>query len=245
MTTSDAKLPTPDAAEEGIDSAEVQDGTLRAAIFGISDGLVTNVSLILGVVAADSSSDTIRLAGLAGMIAGAFSMAAGEFVSVSAQHELLDRQIQHEHALFKRGPARVRKQLTATFRKRGISEHLAQEMAQELTQDEDMAVETFARSALGIDPDHLGSPVRAALSSFVSFFIGALIPLLPWFVISGGTAIATSCLLGIGTATVVGWLIGTSTGRSPLRSAARQVLLGAVAGGFSALIGALLGVQGV
>jgi VIT1/CCC1 family predicted Fe2+/Mn2+ transporter len=236
-TATDAAAPTPEQHRS------LQDGALRAAIFGISDGLVTNVSLILGVAGADAASGTVRLAGLAGMIAGAFSMAAGEFVSMAAQRELLEREIEVEREALTEHPKRVRDELISIFTKRGISQEMAQEFTEEVTRTPELALETYARAGLGVDPGHLGSPIAAATSSFVSFSIGAIIPLLPWFFLEGDGAVGVSILLGALTALAIGGAIGASTGRSPVVGALRQLALGALAGGMTYLIGALLGVQ--
>src|SRR4051812_17529906 len=148
---------------------EVQSGALRAAVFGISDGLVTNISLMLGVAGADADPGVVRLAGLAGMIAGAFSMAAGEFVSMSAQRELLEAQIDEEREELRQEPQQARQELLELFTKQGISSETADKLTDEIMSKPALAVDVYARASLGVDPTSLGSPLAAAASSFVSF----------------------------------------------------------------------------
>ncbi len=224
---------------------DVQSGGARAAVFGISDGLVTNVSLILGVAGAHPATSFVRLAGLAGLVAGAFSMAAGEYVSMQAQRELLQRELDVERKALRQSPDSEHEELTAIYESRGLKPELAQEVAVEMMRDPDLALETHAREELGIDPSNLGSPVKAAASSFVMFALGALLPLLPWLFASGSTAILFSVGVGAAASFIVGGTLGLVTGRSPLRSALRQLALAALAAGVTYGIGRLVGVSGV
>ena len=221
----------------------VQGGAIRAAIFGISDGLVTNVSLILGVVGAAADPGVVRLAGLAGMAAGAFSMAAGEYVSMAAQKELLERELEVERRSLATRPGFERRELAAIYEQRGVSPAAAEELSAEMMRDPVLALETHAREELGVNPRQLGSPIAAAVSSFFAFTFGAVIPLVPGFFVRGTTAIVISVCLGALTALAIGAVIGVSTGRGPLRSAVRQLLLGAAAGGVTYGIGAVLGIR--
>jgi VIT1/CCC1 family predicted Fe2+/Mn2+ transporter len=214
-------------------------------LFGISDGLVTNVSLILGVAGAHPAGSFVRLAGLAGLVAGAFSMAAGEYVSMQAQRELLQRELDVERKALRQSPDSEHEELTAIYESRGLKPELAQEVAVEMMRDPDLALETHAREELGIDPSNLGSPVKAAASSFVMFALGALLPLLPWLFASGSTAILVSVVVGAAASLIVGGTLGLVTGRSPLRSALRQLALAALAAGVTYGIGRLVGVSGV
>lgn len=223
---------------------DVQSGGARAAVFGISDGLVTNVSLILGVAGAHPAGSFVRLAGLAGLVAGAFSMAAGEYVSMQAQRELLQRELDVERKALRQSPDSEHKELTAIYESRGLKPELAKEVAGEMMRDPDLALETHAREELGIDPSNLGSPVQAAASSFVMFALGALLPLLPWLFTSGSTAILVSVGVGAAASLIVGGTLGLFTGRSPLRSALRQLALAALAAGVTYGIGRLVGVSG-
>jgi len=246
VSTRKSRLPTRDASERfGVHRGhrDVQGGAIRAAIFGISDGLVTNVSLILGVAGAAADPGVIRLAGLAGMAAGAFSMAAGEYVSMAAQKELLERELDVERRSLATRPSFERRELAAIYEKRGVSPAAAEELSAEMMRDPEVALETHAREELGVNPRQLGSPIGAAVSSFFAFAMGAVIPLVPWFFVGGTSAIIISVSLGALTALAIGAAIGISTGRGPLRSAVRQLLLGAAAGGVTYAIGAVLGVR--
>src|SRR5438067_7026606 len=156
---------------------DIDRGTARAAVFGVSDGLVSNVSLILGVAGANPGAGVVRLAGLAGLISGAVSMAAGEYVSMKAQTELYERELALERRELHRNPHVETVELTQIYQSRGVDPDRARELAQEMMRDPELALETHAREELGIDPEALGSPVGAAVSSFVAFSIGALIPL--------------------------------------------------------------------
>jgi VIT1/CCC1 family predicted Fe2+/Mn2+ transporter len=222
---------------------DVQGGAIRAAIFGASDGLVTNVSLILGIAGADAEPDIVRLAGFAGLVAGAVSMAAGEYVSMAAQRELLERELEVERRALAADPVAEREELAARYRSRGVPENTANEVASELMQEPDVALEVHAREELGVDPESLGSPYGAAASSLLAFAVGGLIPLLPWFFARGTEAVVASVVLAGLAALGIGAAIGVSTGRGIVRSALRQLLVGAIAGAATYAIGAVLGVQ--
>ena len=220
----------------------VQGGTARAAVFGISDGLVSNVALILGVAGASPAPGIVRLAGLAGLIAGAVSMAAGEWVSMTAQAELLARELEMERIELSRRPESERRELVQIYRSRGVEPETAERLASEMMRNPDLALETHAREELGIDPNELGSPIAAAVSSFFSFAIGALVPLLPWLFTRGGLALGLSIALGTVSALAVGGALARFTGRPLVRSALRQLVVAAVAAGVTYLVGALVGV---
>lgn len=223
---------------------DVQSGGARAAVFGLSDGLVTNVSLILGVAGAHPGGSVVRLTGLAGMVAGAFSMAAGEYVSMQAQRELFQRELEVERQALRRDPDLERRELIAIYVSRGIEPALAQEMAGKMMRDPDLALETHAREELGISPARLGSPVIAAATSFVTFALGALLPLIPWLVTSGTAAIVATVVVGVMAALGIGALVGVFTGRPVLRAAGRQLLLTAAAAAITYGIGRAVGVSG-
>ncbi len=222
---------------------DVQGGGARAAVFGISDGLLTNVSLILGVAGAGPAAAVVRLAGLAGLVAGAFSMAAGEFVSMSAQKELLERELEIERRELERHPEAETRELAASFVSRGIEEADARRLAEAIMRDPDVALDVHAREELGVRPDQTGSPWQAAISSFVSFAVGAIIPLLPWFFTGGRTAVVISILLGAASAVGIGWVVAVFTGRSRLRSALRQLGIAVIAAGVTYGVGTLVGVH--
>ncbi|HWC12551.1 MAG TPA: VIT1/CCC1 transporter family protein [Acidimicrobiales bacterium] len=220
----------------------VQGGAARAAVFGVSDGLVSNVALILGMAGANPGPGIVRLAGLAGLVGGAVSMAAGEYISMTAQSELLERELEMERLELKRRPEYERAELVQLYRSRGIEADTAEQLASALMRDPDVALETHAREELGIDPGDLGSPVAAAVSSFLAFAAGALIPLLPWFFGSGAAAIAAAVVLGAVSALTVGALLARFTGRSVARSAFRQLIWSAVPAAVTYAIGSAVGV---
>jgi VIT1/CCC1 family predicted Fe2+/Mn2+ transporter len=223
---------------------DVKGGTARAAVFGMSDGLVSNVSLILGVAGASPAPGVVRLAGLAGLLAGACSMAAGEYISVQAQRELLERELEVERRELELRPDMERRELAGIYRSRGVDAALADEVAAQLSADPEIALEAHAREELGIDPGELGSPWRASASSFLSFTFGAFIPLVPWLVSRGSGAVIASVILSAVAALLVGALLASFTGRSVVGSSLRQLLVGALAAGVTSGVGALLGVSG-
>jgi VIT1/CCC1 family predicted Fe2+/Mn2+ transporter len=215
----------------------------RAAVFGASDGLVSNVSLILGVAGADPGAGVVRLAGLAGLIAGAVSMAAGEYGSMKAQQELLERELAMERRELARNPHVETVELSQLYQSRGVEPELARRLAEGVMTDPETALRAHAREELGIDPDALGSPVRAAGSSFVSFSLGALLPLLPWFVTSGTAAIVASVVLAVAGAAGLGVALARFTLGSPFRLAVRYVTIAVVAGAVTYGIGSIVGVS--
>jgi vacuolar iron transporter family protein len=204
---------------------------------------VSNVSLILGVAGAEPSASFVRLAGIAGLIAGAVSMAAGEYVSMKAQAELLERELDLERRQLERQPHVEMVELAQIYQSRGVDPDTAMQIATELMADPQTALETHAREELGIDPNSLGSPTGAAIGSFFSFSLGAAIPLMPWFIWEGNGAVIASILLSVIAAACVGFLLGTFTGRSRVMSALRQVLIAVVAAGVTFGIGRLVGVE--
>ncbi|HET7489197.1 MAG TPA: VIT1/CCC1 transporter family protein [Acidimicrobiales bacterium] len=221
---------------------KVQGGAARAAVFGISDGLVSNVSLILGVAGAHPTAGVVRLAGLAGLVSGAFSMAAGEYVSMRAQTELLERELELERIEIHRNPENERRELAAIYRQRGVAPDTAEELAREMMGDPDRALETHAREELGIDPNELGSPTAAAGSSFLAFGCGAVLPLLPWFFTEGAAATIASVVIGAAAAIAIGLALSAFTGRSAVRSALRQLLIAGAAAGVTYAVGRAVGV---
>jgi VIT1/CCC1 family predicted Fe2+/Mn2+ transporter len=168
-------------------------------------------------------------------------MAAGEYVSMQAQRELLQRELEVERQALRKSPDTERRELTAIYESRGLEPALAQELAGEMMRDPDLALETHAREELGINPARLGSPLQAAVSSFVMFALGALLPLLPWLFGSGSAAILASVVIGAVAALAVGAALGVFTGRSPVRSALRQLGLAALAAGATYAVGRLVG----
>lgn len=224
---------------------DVQGGTARAAVFGVSDGLVSNVGLILGVAGADPAPSIVRLAGMAGLVAGAISMAAGEYNSMKVQSELLERELEQERLEIRRNPQTETAELAAVYESRGMRPEQAREMAETVMSDPEVALEAHAREELGVDPHQLGSPAGAAASSFAAFSFGALVPLAPWFVGSGTAAVVTSLVAALVAAVVVGAAIGRFTGRPLPRTALRQVLFTLLPAALTYAIGSLVGVGGV
>jgi VIT1/CCC1 family predicted Fe2+/Mn2+ transporter len=222
---------------------DIGGGAARAAVFGMSDGLVTNVALILGVAGADTHGGFVRLAGLAGLIAGALSMAAGEYVSMRAQTELLERELEIERRELHHNPRAEHAELTQNDRARAVELDVARAIASELMANPEMALETHAREELGINPRSLGSPMAAAAASFATFGFGALVPLLPWLFTSGLAATAASIILGLVAAVGVGVALATYTGRPRWYTAGRQVIFTAVPAVVTWLIGWGIGIS--
>jgi VIT1/CCC1 family predicted Fe2+/Mn2+ transporter len=221
---------------------DVQGGSARAAVFGVSDGLVSNMGLILGVAGADPAPAVVRLAGLAGLISGAVSMAAGEYNSMRVQSELLERELAVEAVELRRRPELETAELATIYETRGLAPDQAREVAEAMMSDPQTALEAHAREELGIDPRQLGSPWGAALSSFVAFSLGAVVPLAPWFVGSGAAAKVASLVLGVLAAVVVGTVVARSTGRPLGRGVVRQVLFTVVPAAITFAIGTALDV---
>ena len=218
-------------------------GALRAAIFGANDGLVSNASLIAGVAGAGVDNAVVLLAGIAGLLAGAFSMAAGEYISMRVQREVFERLIHLEAHELGMDDAAERAELAALYVRKGLSAELAERVAADLMRDPSVALETHAREELGLDPkEGLGSPIAAALSSFATFSVGALVPLAPFLAFSGATAERASAGLSAVALFGVGAVMATLTGRSVLLSGLRMLAIGASATVVTFLIGNLLGV---
>lgn len=216
---------------------------MRAAVFGMSDGVVTNVSLILGFAGAHPAASVVRLAGLAGLVAGAFSMATGEFVSMSAQRELFQHELDIERRALRDTPEGETEELIAIFEKKGLAPDFARRFATEVMSDPELALETHAREEFGVDPASLGSPIRATLASFLSFTIGAFIPLLPWLFTGGAVAITTSIVLSGLAAASLGGVLARNTGRAWWKGALRSLALAACAAGVTFAIGRLVGTR--
>lgn len=218
-------------------------GNLRAAVFGINDGLVSNTSLIMGVAGATSNSDFILLTGVAGLLAGALSMAAGEYVSVRSQRELYEHQIGLERAELQQYPEEEAEELALIYNARGLPLDQARQMATTMIQDPEHALDILAREELGLNPEDLGSPFGAAGSSFLSFAVGGLIPLVPFLFASGNQAVGIAAALAGLALFCVGALISLFTGKRFVFGGARMLLIGGGAGLATYLIGSLLGVK--
>ncbi len=218
-------------------------GTLRAVIFGVSDGLVSNLSLVMGVSGAASSNPKfVLLAGIAGLLAGAFSMAAGEYISMQSQRELFERQIALERAEMEAMPEEEEAELAAAYRAKGFARDEATRIAHRLFQDPDAALDILVREELGLDPDELGSPWGAAIGSFVAFGIGASVPVIP-FLFGGGIVLtAISLAASLIALFAVGAGVSMLTGRSLVFSGLRQLGIGLAAAVVTYLIGTVIGV---
>lgn len=218
-------------------------GSLRAAVFGLNDGLVSNTCLILGVAGASASSSVILTTGIAGLLAGAFSMAAGEWVSVRSQRELYERQIGEERAELDRYPEEEAEELALIYGARGVPIEEARTLARRVLQDPEQALATLSREELGLNPDDLGSPWRAAIYSFAAFGAGALIPLTPFFGGSARNGIALAVLLSALALLAVGGTLSLFSGRSVWLGSLRMLAIGAAAGGATYGIGRWIGVS--
>lgn len=216
-------------------------GALRAATFGINDGLVSNLSLVMGVAGGTSDSRIVLLAGIAGLLAGAFSMAAGEWVSVRSQTELYEREIEIEREELKAFPEEERDELAMIYRAKGIEDKLAAQLAQRIMDRPEVALDTLAREELGLDPSTLGSPWVAASSSFVAFGFGALMPVLPFLISTGTGALVGAAILSGFVLAAVGLSISLLTGKNGIISALRMLGVGAAAAGITYGVGSLVG----
>jgi VIT1/CCC1 family predicted Fe2+/Mn2+ transporter len=217
-------------------------GSIRAAIFGMNDGLLSNLSLVLGVAGAGVGGETILVTGLAGILAGASSMAVGEYTSVASQRDLLARQVELERREVLEAPEEEAAELALIFKQKGLSTEQASRTAAEILKNPEQAADTLVREELGLDPEDLGSPWGAAISSFLTFGIGATLPVLPFLVLKGLAAAGVAAGIAFVVLAAVGGLVGFLAGTSPVRSGARTVALGALAAGITFGVGRLLGV---
>jgi len=218
-------------------------GNLRAAVFGISDGLVSNASLILGVSGASPDAHMVLLSGVAGLAAGAFAMAAGEYVSVRSQRELYEYQIALERDELNEYPEAEAQELALIYVAKGLPQAEAEKLAQRLIGDPEHALDTLAREELGLNPGELGSPVGAAASSFGAFAAGAAVPLAPFVFVTGSAALPIAIAITAVALFGVGAVLSLFTGRSAWLSGLRTLALGALAGGVTFAIGRLVGVN--
>jgi len=218
-------------------------GAVRAAIFGVSDGLVSNTALVMGVAGSGAPAPTVLLAGVAGLLAGAFSMAAGEYVSMSGQREMFEREIALEAAELDEKPEEELEELVLIYRAKGLAADQARAVAEQIMTNRDVALDTLAREELGLDPDELGSPWSAAWSSLLAFAAGAFVVVLPYLFAEGRAAFLAAVGAALLAMVVVGAGIGVLNGRSPVRGAVRQVVAGTLAAGVTYGVGYLIGVS--
>jgi VIT1/CCC1 family predicted Fe2+/Mn2+ transporter len=218
-------------------------GSLRAAVFGVNDGLISNFGLVMGIAGTNVEPRFVLLAGIAGLLAGAFSMAAGEYVSVRSQRELYEQQLALEAQELEASPEEEHEELSLIYQAKGIAPDQANELATQILSNPETAIETLAREELGLDPDSLGSPWIAAFSSFIAFAIGAVIPVIPFLVVHNSTAIVFSAIVCGASLFLVGALISLFTGRNMAYSGFRMVAIGALAAAITFAVGRLLGVS--
>jgi VIT1/CCC1 family predicted Fe2+/Mn2+ transporter len=216
-------------------------GALRAGIFGVSDGLVSNTALVMGFAGSGAGRSSVLLAGVAGLLAGAFSMAAGEYVSMSGQREMFEREIAMEAAEIEEKPEEELEELVLLYRAKGLPTEQARTLATQIMSDGSVALDTLAREELGLDPEALGSPWAAAFSSLAAFAIGAFVVVIPYLFAGGTAAFVAAVALALVAMAAVGTGIGMLNGRSVLRSATRQVAAGALAAAVTYGVGHLLG----
>jgi VIT1/CCC1 family predicted Fe2+/Mn2+ transporter len=218
---------------------DVSGGWLRPAVFGAMDGLVSNLALMTGVAGGAVSHRTIVITGLAGLAAGAFSMAAGEYTSVASQRELVEAELDVERRELRKHPKDEERELAELYQARGVEPGLAREVARQLSEDPEQALEIHAREELGIDPGDLPSPTVAAVSSFGSFALGALLPVLPYLL--GATALWPALLLAFLGLFACGAIVARVTARSWWYSGLRQLALGGAAAGVTYALGTVFG----
>ncbi len=222
---------------------EVSGGLARASVFGMSDGLTSNVLLVIGFAGSGADASVVRLAGIAGAVAGAVSMAAGEWISISAQNELVERELEVERRELGVNTESEQRELEAMYRDHGMEPETARRAAADVMRDHDRALGVHAREELGVDPHELPSPWSAAVLSFLCFVVGAALPVLPWLGGSGTAATVASIVIGVIAAAGLGWTIGRFAERSRARAAVRQVLILLVACVVTWSIGKALGVS--
>jgi VIT1/CCC1 family predicted Fe2+/Mn2+ transporter len=222
-------------------------GSIRAAIFGVSDGLVSNTALVMGFAGASIAgaidNSTVLFAGLAGLLAGAFSMAAGEYVSMASQRDLFKREIALEASELKEKPEEEQREIELIYRAKGVPREEAAQLARRLMTNPDTALDTLVREELGLDPGDLGSAWKAAASSFIAFAIGASVVVIPYALLSGVAALITAIVMAVAGLIIVGGLVGRFSGRGAFFSAGRQLLWGVGAAAVTYLVGSIVGVN--
>jgi VIT1/CCC1 family predicted Fe2+/Mn2+ transporter len=216
---------------------------LRPAVFGANDGLVSNLALVMGVAGANPAPGIIVLAGVAGLLAGAFSMAVGEYISVRSQRELLDHQLAFERTQIRDTPDKERAILNRAYQTRGFTADEASRFVERVFADPEHAATLLIFEEVGLDARSIGSPAAAAASSFLAFVLGALVPLIPYLLFGGVTAFATSLGVSLAALALLGYGISRLTHRPPLYASTRQVLLGGSAAAVTYAVGTLIGVQ--
>lgn len=218
-------------------------GNLRAAVFGVNDGLLSNASLMMGIAGAAAEPHFVVLAGMAGLLAGAVSMASGEYVSVRSQREMYEYQIGLERSEVAEYPAEEAAELALIYEAEGLGKEEAQRVAATVIADPELAMDALTRYELGLNPQELGSPWGAALSSFLSFAVGAAIPLLPFRFGTGPGALAAAMALTAASLFAIGAVVSLFTGRNAVPGGLRMLAIGAAAAGATYLIGKSIGMN--
>jgi VIT1/CCC1 family predicted Fe2+/Mn2+ transporter len=229
------------AASEGRHRAGIGNA-LRAVVFGVNDGLVSNFSLVMGVAGGSADSSIVLLAGVAGLVAGAFSMASGEWVSMRSQRELYENELRIEKEELTAFPEEEREELELIYQAKGVQPDEARSLVDDIMRRPDVALDTLAREELGLDPAGLGSPWVAAASSFVAFALGALVPIIPFFFGGETAAIVAAAILSVAGLFVVGAALSVFTGRDARRSGLRMAAIGVVVATATFLVGKAVGI---
>lgn len=230
-------LPNHELQHKGFTTAS----NLRAAVFGVNDGLISNICLILGVAGANANHHFIILAGISGLLAGAFSMAAGEYISVLSQREFFEYQISIEKDELEEYPEEEANELAIIYQARGLPQAEAEKLAQTLIKDSSRALNTLAREELGLNPNDLGSEKGAAVSSFFSFALGAIVPVIPFLLSNSTWSLTFSIILTAITLLVIGATISLFTNQSAFKSGLRMLLIGVISGALTYTLGHFIG----
>lgn len=234
-------MPT-SVADVGRSHRSAGGGTLRAAVFGANDGLVSNTCLVMGVAGAAADAHVLLITGIAGLLAGAFSMAAGEYISMLSQREMFEHQIAQERDELERYPEEEAEELALIYAARGIPLDDARAITLQLVKNPEQALDTLAREELGLNPDDLGSPIGAATSSFAAFAVGAVLPLLPFLAGLGADGVPIAAAISGAALFAIGAALSLFSGRNALFGGARMLVIGAFAAAATYGIGTLLDV---
>ena len=224
-------------------------GNLRAAVLGVNDGLLSNFGLVMGVAGGSDNPTHVMLTGIAGLLAGGFSMAAGEYISVSGQRDVYRHQIREEAVRLEQSPADSERALTEIYEDKGLTPEESRVVARRIMSDPRVALDTKVREELGLDPRFLGSPLGAASSSFVAFVLGAIVPIIPYLANADAfglgvavSAAAMSALLSAFALAAVGGMVALGSGRSPAWGALKMLMVGSLAASVTFAVGRLIGV---
>ena len=228
------------------DAKPSNSGNVRAAVLGVNDGLVSNFCLIMGVAGGTSGGDNpdlIVLAGIAALIAGSLSMATGEYISVRSQREIYEYQISTVRSELETCPEKEEKELTLIYKAKGLEEELAQKVVSSIMSNPDTTLPTRAMEKLGLNPENLGAPWKASISSLLAFALGAAVPVIPVVFSTGSTSIVISAIFSSIALFIVGGLVSIASGKNLIFGAARMLLAGGLAATFTYGVGYLLGIS--